>query len=92
MSQEGIPRVNAGDISTTLKVRRGGKKLENKQKQDDLVQFLRAWEIYESVEAGTVEATFMFEDSAGISNIFTGSELITFTVKGSVLTRTYNLR
>ena len=86
------PRVNAGDISTSITVIRGGRTLKSGNGESNLVEFLRAWEIYESIEQGTVEATFMFEDSAGISNIFTGSELIRFVVNGSVLKRTYNLR
>ena len=86
------PRVNAGDISTSITVIRGGRTLKSSNGESNLVEFLRAWEIYESIEQGTVEATFMFEDSAGISNIFTGSELIRFVVNGSVINRTYNLR
>jgi len=86
------PRVNAGDISTSLTVIRDGKTLESGKGLSNLVEFLRGWEIYESIEQGTVEATFMFEDSAGISNIFTGSEVIRFVVNGSVVKRTYNLR
>ena len=86
------PRVNAGDISTSITVIRGGRTLKSGNGESNLVEFLRAWEIYESIEQGTVEATFMFEDSAGISNIFTGSELIRFVVNGSVINRTYNLR
>ena len=38
--------------------------------EKNLVGFLRGWEIYETIESGTIEATFIFEDSAGISNIF----------------------
>ena len=86
------PRVNAGDISTSITVIRAGRTLKSGNGESNLVEFLRAWEIYESIEQGTVEATFMFEDSAGISNIFTGSELIRFVVNGSVINRTYNLR
>ncbi len=85
-------RVNAGDISVNISVFRGGEQLKASDGGYNLVGFLRAWEIYESIESATLEATFVFEDSAGISNIFTGSEEIKFTINGSVLTRTYRLR
>ena len=85
-------RVNAGDISVNISVFRGGEQLKASDGGYNLVGFLRAWEIYESIESATLEATFVFEDSAGISNIFTGSEEIKFTINGSVLTRTYKLR
>ena len=77
-------RVNAGDISVNISVFRGGEQLKASDGGYNLVGFLRAWEIYESIESATLEATFVFEDSAGISNIFTGSEEIKFTINGSV--------
>ena len=46
------PRVNAGDISTSLTVIRGGKTLKSGNGESNLVEFLRAWEIYESIEQG----------------------------------------
>tara|TARA_Y200000002_G_scaffold266412_1_gene221416 strand:+ start:1401 stop:2765 length:1365 start_codon:yes stop_codon:yes gene_type:complete len=85
-------RVNAGDISVNISVFRNGEQLKSQDGGYNLVGFLRAWEVYESVESATIEATFVFEDSAGISNIFTGSEEIKFRVYGSVVERTYRLR
>ena len=87
-----VERVNAGDISVNISVFREGRQLKSSDGGYNLVAFLRAWEVYESIESGTIEATFYFEDTAGISNIFTGSEEIKFVVNGSVIKRTYILR
>ena len=87
-----VERVNAGDISVNISVFREGRQLKSSDGGYNLVAFLRAWEVYESIESGTIEATFFFEDTAGISNIFTGSEEIKFVVNGSVIKRTYILR
>ena len=67
-----VERVNAGDISVNISVFREGRQLKSSDGGYNLVAFLRAWEVYESIESGTIEATFFFEDTAGISNIFTG--------------------
>ena len=70
--QRGVDRVNAGDISVNISVFREGRQLKSSGDEGyNLVAFLRAWEVYESIESGTIEATFFFEDTAGISNIFT---------------------
>ena len=87
-----ILRSNAGDCSVSLVLERDGEVIQATDGGKNLVGFLRGWEIYESIESGTIEATFIFEDSAGISNIFTGSELIKFEVRGTVATRKYNFR
>tara|TARA_R100001510_G_scaffold56686_1_gene62772 strand:+ start:417 stop:1817 length:1401 start_codon:yes stop_codon:yes gene_type:complete len=87
-----IDRVNAGDCSITLSLSRDGAKIQTEDGAYNLITFLRSWEIYESIESATIEAMFIFEDSAGLSNVFTGSELINFEVRGSVVTRKYNFR
>ena len=87
-----IERVNAGDISVNISVYRDGNQLKASDGGYNLVGFLIGWEVYESIESATIEATFVFEDSAGLSNVFTGSEEIQFKVNGSVVSRTYRLR
>ena len=87
-----IKRVNAGDCTVTISLKRDGEKLTTKDGGYNLITFLKTWEIYESIESATIEAMFIFEDSAGLSNVFTGSELIEFEVKGSVVTRKYSFR
>ena len=87
-----IARSVAGDCSVSVFLIRDGQQLKAKDGGENLVGFLRGWELYESIESGTIEGTFIFEDSAGISNVFSGSELIKFQVRGTIATRTYNLR
>ena len=74
-----IERVNAGDISVNISVYRDGNQLKASDGGYNLVGFLIGWEVYESIESATIEATFVFEDSAGLSNVFTGSEAVSYT-------------
>lgn len=87
-----IGRQVAGDCSISISLIRDGEVLKSDDGGQNLVGFLRGWELYESIESGTIEGTFIFEDSAGISNVFSGSELIKFQVRGTIATRTYHLR
>ena len=87
-----IERQVAGDCSISISLIRDGEVLKSDDGGQNLVGFLRGWELYESIESGTIEGTFIFEDSAGISNVFSGSELIKFQVRGTIATRTYHLR
>ena len=66
-----LQRTNVGEIEYRLSIWRDGKRLSNEEGAFNLYNFCRGWEIRESVNQATIEASFIFEDSAGIINLMT---------------------
>ena len=66
-----IQRSNVGEIEYRLSLFRDGKRLANEEGAFNLYNFCRGWEIRERLDRSTVEASFVFEDSAGIINMMT---------------------
>lgn len=87
-----IQRQNPGDISLSVSVYRDGELLTDDQDKYDIKEFVRAFEIYESISSATIEAYLTVEDSGGVIGAFTGSELFKINIKGSVLDRTFYMR
>lgn len=87
-----IQRSNVGEIEYRLSLFRDGKRLANEEGAFNLYNFCRGWEIRERLDRSTVEASFVFEDSAGIINMMTGHEELKLQVTTSIIDRTYNFR
>ena len=81
-----------GEIELSVTLWRNGKKLTNKQGAGDLQQFVRGVEIFESIEQATLECMIIIEDSAGLMNAITGSEVFQVSIVGTIYDRTYNFR
>lgn len=87
-----LKRSNVGEIEYRLSIWRDGDRLSNEEGAFNLYNFCRGWEIRESVNHATIEASFIFEDSAGIINLMTGSEELKLQIISSIVDRTYNFR
>ena len=77
-----------GEIELSVTLWRNGKKLTNKQGAGDLQQFVRGVEIFESIEQATLECMIIIEDSAGLMNAITGSEVFQVSIVGTIYDRT----
>lgn len=87
-----ILRENPGDVAVSVSIYRDGERLETSKGKWDLIEYLRGFEIYESISSATIEAMMIIEDSGGLIGALTGSEIIKIQVQGSVLDRTYYMR
>ncbi len=85
-----IKRTNAGEIGYRLSLYRNGKRLKNEEGAWNLINFCRGWEIRESIDSATMEASFIFEDAAGLLNSMTGSETLKLQVQSSLVDKDYN--
>jgi hypothetical protein len=85
-------REQVGEIEVSLSIYRNGERLENAQGAYDLKEFLRGFEIYESLTQATLECMLVLEDSAGLIGALTGSELFVLNIVGTVQDRTYQFR
>ena len=87
-----IERRNPGDVVLSVSLYRDGERLENADGEYELREFIRGFEIYESINSSTLESKIIIEDSAGLINILTGTELFRIQVKGSIIDRTFYMR
>jgi len=87
-----IERQNPGDVVLSVSLYRDGERLENADGEYELREFIRGFEIYESINSSTLESKIIIEDSAGLINILTGTELFRIQVKGSIIDRTFYMR
>ncbi len=85
-------REQVGEIETSLSIYRNGTRLENSQGAYDLKEFLRGFEIYESMTQATLECMLILEDSAGLIGALTGSELFVLNIVSTIQDRTYQFR
>ena len=85
-------REQVGDVEVSLTIYRNGERLENDQGSYDLREFLRGFEIYESMTQATLECTLILEDAAGLIGALTGSELFVLNIIGTIQDRTYQFR
>ena len=60
-----IQRSNPGDIELSVQVFRDGEKLETKQGEYEIREFVQQLEIFESVTSATIEMQMVINDSAG---------------------------
>ena len=87
-----IKREQVGEIDFTLLVYRNGQKLQNSEGSYDLKEFVRGFEIFESIENATIEASFIFEDAAGLIGALTGSEQFALNIVGTIVDKSYSFR
>ncbi|NHK40135.1 hypothetical protein, partial [Thermus thermophilus] len=80
-----IFRENPGDVDISVTVFRDGEKLKSPTGQYELKDFVRGFQVYESITSATMEAKIVIEDSAGMINAFTGSELFRVKIVGSII-------
>ena len=87
-----ITRQNPGDVNVTLAIYRDGEKLTSKEGNWDVSEYLKGFEIFESINSATIEASLIIEDSGGLIGAMTGSELFKLEVRSSIMDRMYYLR
>ena len=87
-----IFRENPGDVDISVTIFRDGEKLKSPTGQYEIKDFIRGFQIYESITSSTMEAKIVIEDSAGMINAFTGSELFKVQIRGSIIDRTFYMR
>ena len=87
-----IQRSNPGDIELSVQVFRDGQKLETKQGEYEIREFVQQLDIFESVTSATIEMQMVINDSAGLIGAMTGSELFRVQIQGTVIDRTYSMR
>ena len=85
-------RQSLNEYGIRLMVFRDRKRLENDDGAFNYIEFLRGCEIFESITQSAIEASFIFEDAAGMSGIFTGSEIIKIQVSTPNLDREWVFR
>lgn len=85
-------RQTLNEYGVRLMVFRDRKRLENSDGAFNYIEFLRGFEIFQSLAQSTTQATFIFEDAAGISGIFTGSEIIKVQVSTPNIDREWTFR
>ena len=87
-----ILRENPGDVEISVSIFRDGEKLKTPTGEYDIKDFVKGFQIYESITSSTMEAKIVIEDSAGLVNTFTGSELFKVQIMGSIIDRTFFMR
>ncbi|WLW37326.1 hypothetical protein [Synechococcus phage S-RS29] len=87
-----ILRQNPGDVVLSFSIYRDGERLKNSSGNYELAEFVRAYEVYESITSATMEAMMIIEDSGGLIGTLTGSEVFRVQIKGSIIDRTYFMR
>jgi hypothetical protein len=87
-----IVRDSVGDIEYTVNIYRDGEKLTNSKGKDDLRDYVRTIEVYESITSATLEMQLVISDSGGLIGTLTGSELFRIQLTGTVYDRTYYMR
>ena len=85
-------RQSLNEYGIRLMVFRDRKRLENDDGAFNYIEFLRGCEIFESITQSAIEASFIFEDAACMSGIFTGSEIIKIQVSTPNLDREWVFR
>ena len=71
---------NTAEIDFKISLWRNGKRMENESGKYELAEFVKGFEIIESVESATIEARIIVEDAAGLMGALTGSEVFKLTV------------
>ncbi|ADO98051.1 hypothetical protein SSSM5_016 [Synechococcus phage S-SSM5] len=87
-----LEREQAGQIEIALSIQKDGKRVETVDGQYNLIEFLRGFEVYESISNPCMECRLVLEDSAGILGTLTGSEEFVLNIRSSIKDRTYYFR
>ena len=87
-----LERQNPGDINMSVSIFRDGKRLKNDSGEYELKEFVRGFELYESINSSTLEAKIIIQDSAGLINSLSGTELFEIRIVGSIIDRTFYMR
>lgn len=76
-----LSRDNSNDVSFSLKVMRDGQYLKNSEGASSLGNFVMSCAITEGIGKAGIEAEIVLQDSAGLINSLTGSELWMVTIE-----------
>ncbi|AGH06703.1 hypothetical protein Sn250709_014 [Synechococcus phage S-RIM2] len=87
-----LERQNPGDVNMSVSIIKDGKKLKNDAGEYELKEFVRGFEIFESIGSATLEAKLIIQDTAGLINTLTGTELFEIRLIGSIIDRTFYMR
>ena len=87
-----LERQNPGDVNISVSIIKDGQKLKNDAGEYELKEFIRGFEIYESIASATLEGKLIIQDTAGLINTLTGTELFEIRVVGSIIDRTFYMR
>tara|TARA_B100001250_G_scaffold354550_1_gene328481 strand:- start:7908 stop:9293 length:1386 start_codon:yes stop_codon:yes gene_type:complete len=84
-------RRDVGELEYQLTIHRNGQRIEN-EGNFNFKAFCKGFEIREDFGLATVEASFIFEDAAGIISILSGAEELRLKVGTSIIDRTFKFR
>ncbi len=87
-----VGRQTVGEIEYRITIHRDGKRIENAEGAFNFKTFCTGWEIREDFALATMEASFMFEDNAGLIAVLSGAEEIRLQASTSTLNRVYKFR
>tara|TARA_B100000214_G_C23960502_1_gene624993 strand:+ start:870 stop:2249 length:1380 start_codon:yes stop_codon:yes gene_type:complete len=82
----------AAEVEVSFAIIRDGAKVTNDKGKYELIEYLQAWEIFESIQSATIEASFIINDSGGLINRLTGSEEFQIQLKTPEEKRSYIFR
>ena len=80
-----LERQNPGDVNMSVAIIKDGQKLKNDAGEYELKEFIKGFEIYESIGSATLEAKIVLQDTAGLINSLSGTELFEVRLTGSCL-------
>ena len=80
-----LERQNPGDVNMSVSIIKDGKKLKNDAGEYELKEFVRGFEIFESIGSATLEAKLIIQDTAGLINTLTGTELFEIRLIGYII-------
>lgn len=87
-----LERQNPGDVNMSVAIIKDGQKLKNDAGEYELKEFVKGFEIYESIGSATLEAKIILQDTAGLINALSGTELFEIRLIGSIIDRTFFMR
>ncbi len=87
-----LVREETGQLEVALSLFRDGNRVETPDGEYDLMQFLRGFEIYESIANSCMECRIVLEDAGGVIGTLTGSELFLIEIRSSIKDRNYYFR
>lgn len=87
-----LERQNPGDVNMSVSIIKDGQKLKNDAGEYELKEFVRGFELFESIGSATLEGKLIIQDTAGLINTLTGTELFEVRLIGSIVDRTFYMR
>jgi len=86
----------ASEVQASFCIIRDGAKVTDAKGKYELIEYLQGWEVFESIQSATIEASFIIKDMGGLIASLTGSEefqlqLDTPDEKRSYIMRSYEI-